>query len=83
MTDLVPAHLASKKDVHFVDRVGVMGTVVTIDMYGASPMSSVDISPPVADARAALREADDGYDAMIVKLDGAMRWTAGFPIEKT
>lgn len=26
-------------------------------------------------------DAIEGYDAMIVTLDGAMRWTAGFPIE--
>jgi thiamine biosynthesis lipoprotein ApbE len=31
----------------------------------------------------AMVEAIDGYDAMIVKLDGVVRWTAGFPIEKT
>jgi FAD:protein FMN transferase len=28
-------------------------------------------------------EAIDGYDAMIVTLDGAMRWTPGFPLEAT
>jgi FAD:protein FMN transferase len=61
MTNLVPAHLASKRDTHFVDRVEVMGTVVTIDVYGESSMSSVDIAPLFAHARASLRKADDVF----------------------
>ena len=61
MTDLVPTRLVPRRDVHFVRHIEVMGTVVTIDLYGASPMSSADISPLLDAACASLQQADDVF----------------------
>lgn len=61
MTDLVPTGLVPRRDVHFVRHIEVMGTVVTIDLYGASPTSSADISPLLDAARASLQQADEVF----------------------
>jgi thiamine biosynthesis lipoprotein len=61
MTDSVPAPLAPRSDLHIVHQLDVMGTVVTIDLYGADEGSSADVSPLLGDACASLREADDVF----------------------
>ena len=61
MTDLVPTRLVPNRDVHVAHRIEVMGTIVTIDLYGASPMSSADTSPLLDAACASLHQADDVF----------------------
>jgi thiamine biosynthesis lipoprotein len=70
MTDRPPVPLALKDGFHVARQVDVMGTVVTIDVYGAAPMSSAGVSPLLDEACASLREADDVFSTW--KMDSPM-----------
>lgn len=71
-----------------------MGTVVTIDVYTTDGTAGTGLSRQLATARAILQRADavfstwqphspvealDGYEALIIALDGSRRWTEHFP----
>jgi hypothetical protein len=62
---------------------GFTGAYLTLVMRpGKVRTASRDTAVAVAGEEGlALAEAVDGYEAMVVKLDGAMRWAAGFPLE--
>lgn len=60
MTNTVPVPVRPvEKTAHFAHHVEVMGTVVTIDLYGKGSLSASRASSLVGRACASLREADD------------------------
>ena len=62
MTSTVPAPLRPVNgSVHFVHHLDVMGTVVTIDVYGDSSLSAPHASSLIERACASLHEADDVF----------------------
>lgn len=72
MTRLESAPPAPNGTAHVSHHIDVMGTVVTIDLYGPPPMSTPAMSLLIERASASLRDADDVFST----------WNTGSPMSR-